>query len=393
MNDYIILHTASVAREFGFYSSEEPDYSIFKKRYKASFDDKKLIIEITDNNFVMFMSKIPSNKIDKSGRKFFYGLLAKGEIGNNEIVNTTKKLAYAFIDDIDTLSSEFDKIFTSDYLSSLDNKRNSEDTQSKIFANLVNISKGLKEVPSSSEQVENGIIFIDTNGKYDFLSYLNQLSIHTTKGLTIIFSTDCIYDSTLSNLENNISTPAQGLIMTIQNKTDMDKILKKNSNSDQTKSPNGSKSKRRTIMWIFLISLIANVILIIYLISLKTSVTNLENVIIQKDSSLNGAKEEICLLKNAKNNDNVVLDVEKFINDGYIRTYKNTADSISRYQYTFKVFSSDTIGIYCDDKQIFRGNPKLLANNELQLILADFTQKIQPYISTTVQTKEKRKKK
>ena len=129
--EYIILNTASFAREFDFYSPQTPDYRTLKERYGANLDSQKLIIEVADGKFSMFLSQIPCSRSDAEDRKMFYNIVAKGKTGKNEIATAIQKIATAAIEDIQSLGVEFDKIFTSDYLRQFDDEsiRKSAKTQ------------------------------------------------------------------------------------------------------------------------------------------------------------------------------------------------------------------------------------------------------------------------
>lgn len=383
MNEYIILQTASVAHEFGFYSANEPDYSALKSRYGANFDDKKLIIEIANGKFSVFMSKIPCKRSDSIERKMFYGLVAHGTVGNNENAETVKKLAYAYIQNDEALGEKFDEVFSNEYLAKFDNLRKTKETESAIYDKIVSIANGLENISTSGNSVKSGIVyFCLKNSGIDVKSYLNlltEVSAQTFDGISLLIVTDCIYQSTVENIENNIPSPVCGIVLAEENKSGKSEIEKKKMNTQF--SPNCSThGKNRTIFKLFLMSLILNVVLLICLMSLRSSVKDLKESMLEKDSLLLSANSEIKLLGKLATPyyRTAIIDVKSFTESGIIKI----KDSAGCYDYAFQVITPDTISIYRDGGEIFRNNMKRLSDfDKLYKLFVEFNEKMKPYLN------------
>ena len=131
--------------------------------------------------------------------------------------------------------------------------------------------------------------------------------------------------------------------------------------------------------------------MVIWLMHSQNSVKSIATDMSKKDSLLHLAKLEMVSLANLKTpkyNGATTLDVASFVETGDV----NIKDS-ANYDYTFKVFSADSIGIYSKGSEVFRGNPKLMKDNDLKKILAEFSEKIKPYISSTEQQTNNKKDK
>ena len=166
--EYIILNTASFARDFEFFSVKDPDFSTLKKRYGANLDVKKLIIEIADGRFSMFLSKIPGTRTDEKGRQMFYNIVAKGRIGNWQIAAAIKNIAAAAIADVQLLGEKFDEIFKTAYLRQFDDCRHTAATQKEIQSKLLELAAMLPECYSSNYEIdEDEIKILVTNPKDD----------------------------------------------------------------------------------------------------------------------------------------------------------------------------------------------------------------------------------
>ncbi len=161
-------------------------------------------------------------------------------------------------------------------------------------------------------------------------------------------------------------------------------------NESSTNSSNVSQPKKNgIILSICLLSLLLNIVVVICLMSSRSSVKSLTSDLGTKDSLLNLAKQQIISLEALKTQsfrDTIILDVDSFVNNGLLKTYTNTKDSATRYNYTFQVLSRDTVCIYRDGEQIFRNSIEKLKGLEnvdkMCKLFADFNEKLQQYLNS-----------
>ena len=288
--EYIILNTASFARDFEFFSVKEPDFSTLKKRYGANLDVQKLIIEIADGRFSMFLSKIPGTRTDEKGRQMFYNIVAKGRVGGYEIATAARNIAAAAINDIQLLGEKFDKNFKTVDLRQYDDCRHTSQTQKDIQNKLLALAKnGLPECYSSKYEIdEDKIKILVTNPKDDDdeepvveekKRMINALTLITeyphnvniTKGTLVFMMTDTLYDSTIKNFDELVPSPHFGYILANENKSGVKSIPSKKKTNSQTPMETSPKASKRgltkqmlIVICLLIISLIANVTLLIW---------------------------------------------------------------------------------------------------------------------------------
>ena len=394
-NDYLTLMTASLKKDFEFFSKEVWPSSVEELksyREKLGKSDFSVIVKIDSDRFYAYIEKIPSEKQDHQGRLMYYIVTAQGNIGDNPIAETIFKIAVAAVDDINELGKKFDKIFTSEYISSFDSCRHTLDTESKIRDKIIMIAQQLSDCTTSTNTLEQGSFTFGSISadKNKFISALNIIKTQNPyEGVTLLSASDkSINQNTIDYIQNEIAA-TQGLIISTDNKVNENLLKKKikpmtSTQNSSTNSSNGSKQSRKGIIsTLFGLSLILNLIMGIWLMHSQNSVKNIAADMSKKDSLLNLVKLEMASLtrlKTPKYNGTTTLDVASFVETGDV----NIKDS-SHYDYTFKVFSADSIGIYSKGLEVYRGNPKLMKDNELKNILTEFSQKIKPYISSTEQ--------
>lgn len=400
--------TASLKKDFEFFSHKAWPPSIEElKLYREKFGktDFSVIVKIEKDTFYAYIEKIPSAKQDHQGRQMYYVVTAQGTIGDNNIAKAVKKFAASAVNDINSLGESFDKIFTTEYLAKFDDCRHTSTTEDAITDNLLAISNSLSDISSKTYLLEHNLFIIGSvsENKTNFIDTLNLLvASKPSDGISLLVACDkTVNQDTAVYIQNHLQV-ARGLIISDNNqlglyKIDMQKKKSKvastmeNSPNSPTSS-NGSKSK--TIFVLLLISLILNILLAISvgMRYSKSYVQNLEESSLKKDSTISLMEKDLNDLRTPCLNNSVYLDVDKFLNTGDVRIYSTVQDSSQRYDYTFKVFSRDSIGIYDVLGEVFRGKPKSLSDSTLQSILTDFSQKIQPYIQTTDTPKNKGKK-
>ena len=402
-NEYIILMTASLKRDFEFFSKEVWPSSVEELksyREKLGKSDFSVIVKIEDGRFWAYIEKIPSEKQDHQGRPMYYIVTAQGNIGNNPIAETIFKIAVAAVEDMKGLGKKFDQTFTSEYISSFDNCRHTLDTESEIRDKIIMIAEQLSDFTTNNYTLEQGLFSIGniSADKNKFISALNIIKTHNQfEGITLLSASDkSISQTTIDYIQKDIAA-TQGLIMSTDNKVSTNLLKKKikpmtSTQDSSTNSSNGSKqSKKGIISTLFGISLILNFVMVIWLMHSQNSVKSIATDMSKKDSLLHLAKLEMVSLANLKTpkyNGTTTLDVASFVETGDV----NIKDS-ANYDYTFKVFSADSIGIYSKGSEVFRGNPKLMKDNDLKKILAEFSEKIKPYISSTEQQTNNKKDK
>ncbi len=408
MSTYISLMTASLKKDYEFFSQNAWPPSIDElKPYREKFGktDFSVIVKIDNDTFSAYIEKIPSAKQDHQGRLMYYVVTAQGTIGNNPIANAIKKIAASAVNDIRCLGKSFDAFFTSEYIAKFDDCRHTSKTESDITEQLLAISDTLSDYIPETYSFEHNFLIIDSfeDNMGKFNSSLNYVtSSNQSDGITLLIACDkTINQDTAVYIKNQLPF-MQGLIISTNNRLGLYKIdiQKKKTKLAQTpeSSPNSSTSsngsKSKTISALLLISLILNILLAISvgMRYSKSYVQNLEESSLKKDSTISLMEKDLNDLRTPCLNNSVYLDVDKFLNTGDVRIYSTFQDSLQCYDYTFKVFSRDSIGIYDVLGEVFRGKPKSLSDSTLQSILTDFSQKIQPYIQTTDTPKNKGKK-
>ena len=369
--EYIILNTASFARDFEFFSVKDPDFSTLKKRYGANLDVKKLIIEIADGRFSMFLSKIPGTRTDEKGRQMFYNIVAKGRIGNWQIAAAIKNIAAAAIADVQLLGEKFDEIFKTAYLRQFDDCRHTAATQKEIQSKLLELAAMLPECYSSNYEIdEDEIKILVTNPKDDEETesiedakkrMINALNLITTyvqdqkpeiaKGIVIFLETDTLYKDNVKDFDEVGENPIYGYILVNENKSEAKSIsVKKKLNSE---SPTETFRRKLKNGWmpiaisLLIISLIANVILLIWIRSslkseqqencrlkesadsLLTNCQTLEKALKTANQKLAESSQPVSFFDETNKN-NIELDVDEFRKNGWFKSFvcHNENDSL-----------------------------------------------------------------
>lgn len=363
--EYIILNTASFARDFEFFSVKEPDFSTLKKRYGANLDVQKLIIEIADGRFSMFLSKIPGTRTDEKGRQMFYNIVAKGRVGGYEIATAARNIAAAAINDIQLLGEKFDETFKTVYLRQFDECRHTSATQKEIQSKLLELADNLPECYSSNYEIdENEIKILVTNPKDDEETdstedakkrMINALNLITTyiqdpkpeiaKGLVVFLETDTLYKDNVKDFDNLVPYPHFGYILTNENKSGVKSIPSKKKTNKQTLMETSPKTPKRgltkpmlIVICLLIISLIANVILLMWmesatnsilkekecltrsLDSLKTHSQKLERAVAEANNKLAEVSQPIRYFDEANHN-TVIFNDDEFRSKGWFKAF------------------------------------------------------------------------
>ena len=361
--EYIILNTASFARDFEFFSEHEPDYGTLKKRYGANLDSKRLVIEIADGRFNMFLSKIPGNRADEKGRYMFYNIVAKGRTGGYRIATAVRNIAAAAITDIQQLGEKFDQFFTSDYLRKFDDCRKTTATQKAIQTKLLELADNLDECYASNYEIDEKEIKIlvkNPNNNFDesepieeskdrMIKALNFITDYhpnpdLANGIVVFLEFDTLYKNNVKEFDEFGATPLYGYILVNENKTEAKSIAVKKKLKSESLTATFRKKLKSGWMPIattlLIISLIANLILLMLnrstvksetaLADVKDSTALLESLISQKDSLILEMQQTIDSINNASktdlffdetNKNNIELDINEFRKNGWFKSF------------------------------------------------------------------------
>lgn len=395
MSEYISLMTASMKKDFEFFSENAWPPSVENLRpYRERFGkgDFSVIVKIVDGSFSAYIEKMPSQKRDHQTRFMYYVVTAQGNTGDNEIAKAVKKIAAAAVSDLKNLGEFFDREFPTEYIAKFDDCRHTAETESEIQEKLIEIAEALPD-NSDADGLTKEIIKIGSlnENKDQFCSALNILESETQhEGISLLVACcNTIKNEAVDFIKQGIENPSQGLILSDNNQIGKQDIVKKKMSSPDS-SPLLNGSKWRTMLIILLGSLILNILLAIGVgTRYSTSfVSNLEDSLSKKESiiSLQAAEiVELTKLKKSNFRDTIILDVESFVNSGLIKTYANTKDSAARYNYAFQVVSPDTIIICCDGVEIFHNSVKKLSDVEnidkMYQLFVDFNEKISQCLS------------
>ncbi len=392
MSEYISLMTASMRKDFEFFSENAWPPSVEElKPYRERFGkgDFSVIVKIVDGSFSAYIEKIPSAKQDHQGRLMYYVVTAKGKTGDTQLAKAVKKIAAVAVSDLKNLGESFVREFPTEYIAKFDDCRHTAETESEIQEKLIEIAEALPD-NSDADDLTKEIIKIGSlnENKDQFCSALNILESETQhEGISLLVACcNTIKNEAVDFIKQGIENPSQGLIISDNNQIGKQDIVKKKMSSPDS-SPLLNGSKWRTMLIILLGSLILNILLAIGVgTRYSTSfVSNLEDSLSKKESiiSLQAAEiVELTKLKKANFRDTIILDVESFVNSGLIKTYADTKDSAARYNYAFQVVSPDTISIYRDGCEICRNNTKMLADiDKLYQLFAEFNEKMTQYFN------------
>ena len=404
MSEYISLMTASMRKDFEFFSENAWPLSVEDlKPYRERFGkgDFSVIVKIVDGSFSAYIEKMQSSKQDHQRRFMYYVVTAQGKTGDNETAKAVKKIAANAVSDIQKLGEVFDREFPTEYIAKFDECRHTAATESEIQSKLISIAKSLPDISIETDVIKPNVVKLGLlDGNTDnFVAALNILnSENQNDGITLLAAcNNTLKDDVIDFIQKEISYPAQGLIISDNNQVGDREIVKKkprqmNLSQESSKSSsnllNGLNMK--VMKNVFLISLILNAVLVICLMFSRNSVKNLKDDLETKESELNSAKEQIVSLEHLKRplfQDSISLDVETFVNSGIIKT-KNQ----SQYDYAFQVVTPDTLAIYSNGAVIFRNGIDKLTNIEnidkMYKLFADFNDKLSQYLDATPSTQQ-----
>jgi hypothetical protein len=160
MIENIKLMTRSTALDYEFFGTDTST-AWMSKYQKYFFDDTKangltLFGEIENNEWKLFVGRIPSSNRDSFKRQLSYILKAEGTRGNSDSLNIAKLVTFILKKDFEmnTIGEKFSNEFTNDFIDRLDDKRHTAETENEINERLERIFQSIDiELPESEKEI------------------------------------------------------------------------------------------------------------------------------------------------------------------------------------------------------------------------------------------------